>query len=1609
MDMSNEMANCLGFDGGGGSMKLRVSLVCLLLIVSAFVGVNLTTDNARAVTYFQDDFEPGPLAGWVADGLWTVRDDSTTTCAPPNANSPTHTYWYGLEANCDYDTPALRNMGNLTSPMIDLTGAAGPVRLAFWTIFNTEPGVRMEYDQMWVKASTDNFVSVDVPLGQIWDPMIPMNVWTLIELNLTSFAGNTVWIRFHFDTIDDFQNNFEGWLIDDVIVDDIAVSSNIVTVEAWNRAPPYVEPGMVTVPMLQLNFTSSPGSTQLTSFKVDLTGNLVTSNDVNWVYLYLDADGNDVYNPVNDMLIGSDQFPAPPGPYSMIIPLSIFSVMVNPGAPTKIFVVYDIEPAPPATIGHWIGVSIADQTYIGVDIPNKVAPFPGINTYALGISTEIRLPSTQQLIVEAWDRSPSVAEISEPDVLMLQLNLSVSGGTGLIIVRHVKINLTGVPPDGNDISDVTLWLDADSNDILNTQVDVFLSQNPFPIFPPYQTTLWLMGGNVLYPGMQWKLFITYTINTQPPATPGDYVGARIDNASSFLVGSPDAVAPFGGVDTYSPGVKTQLLVPSAEELLIEAWDIAPLFVVPGQLDVPMIRLNMSVNNPTGIILLTDIEVMLSGSPPTSNDTSSLDLYEDANSNSILDPSDTWLDFQNFSPAPCPCTATFSLSSPIVITAGTNKTLFISYNIADLPTVTVGNWIGAAIIDITDFTVNPPDTIGPFTLMNTYVPGVKTVIGQVDTLEVEGVPKTSGTVLPGATDVLMEQLKLNTSSGSIMVTDIRVDQTGDAVDADSGNVYLYNDTNEDGLHDAFDVLLDTRTFSGKTLTFTGLSIMVNPGSNISLLIVLDVDPLATTGRTLKVTLMTNSYITVTIPDEVASFLPINSNVVTILDPASDLVAVNGTAKASGTALMGEANVVVEQLNVTVSAGTATVTSIKIDELGTAIDADTEEILLYDDVNGDGDLDAGDALLNVQTFVGNTLTFSPLAVTVNAGVPEYLLVVMNVSVMATAGNTLRLGLGTNTYVAVAAPDVVSVANFPITSNTITIQAPPGDIVSVSGVPLASGNVFIGETNVAMEQLTISVNANTAIVTDIQLDEIGTGADADTGDIRLFDDVNDDGVLDIGTDVLLDTKTFIGGTLTFTGLTMTVISGTPENLLVVYNITACATAGNTLRGSIASNVSLTVIAPDSVSSANFPINSNTVTIVASALTVAGTAVASGDVNPGETDIVMEELTLTSNLGTITVTSVKVDQTGTGVDADTGGITLYWDVNGDGLPDAGDTLLGAGTFSTKTLTFSGLSVNVVSGTPVNLLIVYNVTATATLGNTLRASLVDNTYITVSSPAVVSPFAAINSNFVTIQEFVATTANITGTVLDENSEPVAGANVTLTNSTGNVVAVVQTNATGVFLFSNIEARDDYAVTVEQDYYGTHMNEDVDLVAGVDKNLGTIVLDTDAKISGTVKKSDGSAMEGATVKLIDGNGNEINTTTTDSEGNYTFGGVGYGNYTVRVTAAGYEDATSDPVTINKDNLDETVPDIHLEISTGEPPDGAQDDYWQLILAILLIVLLLLCILLWFVRRKKKPEEAMPTSRTEDGEPTSSNSESETEAPPRSLSDRADEKDPSSAK
>jgi subtilisin-like proprotein convertase family protein len=295
--------------------------------------------------------------------------------------------------------------------------------------------------------------------------------------------------------------------------------------------------------------------------------------------------------------------------------------------------------------------------------------------------------------------------------------------------------------------------------------------------------------------------------------------------------------------------------------------------------------------------------------------------------------------------------------------------------------------------------------------------------------------------------------------------------------------------------------------------------------------------------------------------------------------------------------------------------------------------------------------------------------------------------------------------------------------------------------------------GTGDVLMLNMTLTASECIIRVTNIRVNLTGTGVDADVSACRLFHDANDNGSYDAGIDVFLGNQTFSGGSLNFT-LSFDVAYGTPEKLLLLFNISSSATVGNTVGANLTNYSFISVGSPDNVSNYNFPIQSTNVSITSAGdkLTVIGTSIAPGFVNQGSVNRAMLNLTFNASNeenGQITVMSINISLTGTGSSSDVSGVTIYNDTNGNGTLDSGDTQLNTTqVFSNGYVVFGNLNFAVYySAGNYTIFVVYNISATGTIDATVGANVTNETKITVTSPDSVNTFSTIWSYNSTIIE----------------------------------------------------------------------------------------------------------------------------------------------------------------------------------------------------------------------------------------------------------------------
>ena len=155
---------------------------------------------------YADNMEDG-YNEWQNSNLWD-QDDKSNHTADGQVS-----WWYGVDGTTSYATESA-NSGDLTSPPI-LVPSSG-YYLRFWYLYETE-GRYTNWDQRWVQLSTNEGPFQNIL--QFSDD--PANVWLQSPaIDLSAYAGSTIRVRFHFETLDERLNDFQGWFLDDFRVDD---------------------------------------------------------------------------------------------------------------------------------------------------------------------------------------------------------------------------------------------------------------------------------------------------------------------------------------------------------------------------------------------------------------------------------------------------------------------------------------------------------------------------------------------------------------------------------------------------------------------------------------------------------------------------------------------------------------------------------------------------------------------------------------------------------------------------------------------------------------------------------------------------------------------------------------------------------------------------------------------------------------------------------------------------------------------------------------------------------------------------------------------------------------------------------------------------------------------------------------------------------------------------------------------------------------------------------------------------------------------------------------------------------------------------------------------
>jgi hypothetical protein len=398
--------------------------------------------------------------------------------------------------------------------------------------------------------------------------------------------------------------------------------------------------------------------------------------------------------------------------------------------------------------------------------------------------------------------------------------------------------------------------------------------------------------------------------------------------------------------------------------------------------------------------------------------------------------------------------------------------------------------------------------------------------------------------------------------------------------------------------------------------------------------------------------------------------------------------------------------VEQIALTASGGAVTVSSIKVQQDGTANDIleggdpDILSVHFYLSTGADNtwEFDLGPAIYEGFPSLDKTYSSNFTDFTVPSGSTYWVLVWVDIHDNADGGDTVITQVNDG-YVTASLGTVNPIT--PFSSETFVLGAPGGLGVSTPDNLPDPGGIGAGTNNNAVDKMTWTASADGVIVSGFTVTLQNTATMFDIWGIGVWEDNGVWGQYDPGVDVLVGTA-LCDNVLAIrdcvaSGLSHLVPTGGPLAMLITANV-----VGNPFDGSIlVTRVDAVTASSGSVGPFS-PFLSNSFTIfVPGTLTVGSTAnnPAGGNVSAGIDNNYVERIELSAATGSVTVTELKVKETGSAADisqpaGDINAVRFYLDSNADGTAES---LLGGGNAtynnSDQTYTVSGLNFTVPGG----------------------------------------------------------------------------------------------------------------------------------------------------------------------------------------------------------------------------------------------------------------------------------------------------------------------------
>ena len=203
------------------------------------------------------DFTSG-VEGFSVESLWHVTAN--------RSSSPSNSLYFGQETAWDFATGS-QVAGSAVSPNISLATALSP-SLTFNHFFEGDGTT----DKGYVEISNDT-QSTWTELAQY----TATTSWEAPTIDLSAYIGDTINLRYRFDSVDGTNNSFEGWYVDDVTVSMYSSNQAPGLTGTWGWAA-YTEGDGVGAIDTGLTTSDTDGNYDGATFKAEITTN-ATAND----------------------------------------------------------------------------------------------------------------------------------------------------------------------------------------------------------------------------------------------------------------------------------------------------------------------------------------------------------------------------------------------------------------------------------------------------------------------------------------------------------------------------------------------------------------------------------------------------------------------------------------------------------------------------------------------------------------------------------------------------------------------------------------------------------------------------------------------------------------------------------------------------------------------------------------------------------------------------------------------------------------------------------------------------------------------------------------------------------------------------------------------------------------------------------------------------------------------------------------------------------------------------------------------------------------------------------------------------------------------------------